>query len=358
MRHLPRWGLSRRRFLSGTGAVAAGITLSPRLGWGAEEKKLNLYNWDTYLGENTLADFKKSTGIEVALDLYADNDELFAKLQAGNPGYDVIVPTDNYVERMIRAGMLTPIDRSKIPNFKNVAPEFQVAAFDPGRKHSMPYTWGTVGIGYRKSKVKGTPDSWKWILDSDQYSGRISLLSEGITVIGMALKYLGYKLNTTDPAALKKAEALLIKQKPHIKVIAGDNGQDLLVSGEVDLAMEWNGDIVQVMSEDKDIGYALPKEGGLLWQDNLCIPKGAPHPENAHAFINFMLDADVAADVAETIGYATPNAAAKAKARAEYRNDPAIWPPQAALDKCEVQLYLGPEATRLYDETWTRIKAA
>ena len=164
--------LSRRRFLAGTGAVAAGLTFAPKLGWSAEEAKLNFYNWDTYIGETTLADFKDASGIEVKMDLFADNDELFAKLKEGNPGYDVIVPTNDYVERMITANMLLPINRAQITNFGNIDRAFQDAAFDPGRKHSMPYMWGTQGIGYRKSAVKGVPDSWKHLLDSDEYSGR------------------------------------------------------------------------------------------------------------------------------------------------------------------------------------------
>lgn len=236
--------LSRRGFLAGTGAVAAGVTLAPKLSWGVEEPKLNFYNWDTYIGETTLDDFKGVSGITVKMDLFADNDELFAKLKEGNPGYDLIVPTNDYVERMLLAKMLLPINRSLISNFKNLDPVFQDATFDPGRKYTVPYMWGTQGIGYRKSVVKSVPDSWQVLYDSDQYAGRIALLSDAGTVIGTALKYLGYSFNSTDPNQVKQAEELLIKQKPHIKVFAEDNGQDLLLSGEVDLTMEWNGDIL------------------------------------------------------------------------------------------------------------------
>ena len=351
--------ISRRSFLAGTGAVAAGITVLPRVGWSAEEAKLNFYNWDTYIGETTLDDFKKATGIEVKMDLFADNDELFAKLKEGNPGYDLIVPTNDFVERMIEAKMLTPLDHSKIPNFKkNVDPIFQDATFDPGRKYSMPYMWGTIGIGYRKSKVAQVPDSWKWLYDSDKYSGRMALLADGGTVIGMGLKYLGYSLNSKNPAEIRKVEEMLIRQKPHIKVFAEDNGQDLLASGEVDLTMEWNGDILQVMAEDDDIGYAVPKEGGLLWQDCLCIPNGGPHPDNAHKFINFILDGEVGAAIADFIQYATPNAAAKRILGGEYASNPAIFPPDEVTRKCETAIYQGPDVVRMYDEAWTRINAA
>lgn len=351
--------LSRRSFLAGTGAVAAGLSIGPKLAWSAEEAKLNFYNWDTYIGETTLSDFQDASGIEVTMDLFADNDELFAKLKEGNPGYDLIVPTNDYVERMIVAGMLDKLDHSKIPNFKkNVAPAFQEAQFDPGRQYSMPYMWGTQGIGYRKSRVNGVPDSWKVLMDSDEYSGRLALLGEAASVIGIALKYLGYSYNATDPKEIKAAEELLIKQKPHIKVFAEDNGQDLLLSGEVDLTMEWNGDILQVMAEDDDISYVVPQEGSLVWQDCLCIPTGAPHPDNAHQFINYILEAEAGAAIADFIQYATPNAAARALLPAEYSQNPAIFPDDATLARCEPALYQGEEVQRLLDEAWTRIQAA
>ena len=354
----PISGVSRRSFLASLSAVAAGVTLLPRGAWSEEEKKLNFYNWDTYIGETTLADFKKASDIDVKMDLFADNDELFAKLKEGNPGYDLIVPTNDYAERMIKAGMLVELDRASVRNFANVDPVFQDAQFDPGRKYSIPYMWGTVGIGYRKSAVNEIPNSWEWLYNSDKYTGRIALLADASTVIQMGLKYLGHPLNSTDPVLIKQVEDMLIKQKPHIKVFAEDNGQDLLASGEVDLTMEWNGDILQVMTEDDDVGYTVPKEGGLLWQDCLCIPKDAPHPQNAHAFMNFILEADAGAAIADFIQYATPNAAAKVKMSEEYRNNPAIFPPEEVTKISEASIYKGEDYQRLIDETWTRIQAA
>jgi spermidine/putrescine transport system substrate-binding protein len=354
----PRFRSTRRSFLMGTGALAVGLTLPKRFAAAQEEKKLNLYNWDTYIGETTLEDFKNATGIEVKMDLYADNDELFAKLKEGNPGYDVIVPTNDYLERMIIAGMVIPLDHSKIPNMANIDEPFKEATFDPGRKHSVPYMWGTLGIGYRKSKVEGTVDSWKYVLDDPKYAGRVSLLGDAQNVLGAALKYLGFSYNSVNPEELKKAEELLIANKKNVKVYADDNGQDLLASGEVDLAQEWNGDVLQVMADDKDLAYVVPTEGSLLWQDTLAIPKGAPHPENAHAFINYVLDGEVGAKIAETIQYATPNAAAKKLMSKEYLENPAIFPPAEVVAKCEAGIYVGEEGTRLRDEAWTRITAA
>ena len=358
MKKYLRRGVSRRSILAATGAAAVGVSLRPTLAGAAEEPKLNFYNWDTYIGETTLDDFEDVSGIEVSMDLFADNDELFAKLKEGNPGYDLIVPTNDFVERMIEADMIVPLDHSKIPNIANIDPVFREAAFDPGRRFSLPYMWGTIGIGYRKSKVDQVPDSWKWLYDSDRYSGRVALLGDCTAVVQMGLKYLGYPLNETNRSVIQQVEDMLIRQKPHIRVFAEDNGQDLLLSGEVDLTMEWNGDILQVMEEDDDIGYVVPQEGGLLWQDCLCIPKGAPHPENAHRFIDYILDAEAGAAIADYIYYATPNAAAKALMSADYTENPAIFPSEEVIKRCEASIFQGSDYARLIDETWTRIQAA
>jgi len=352
---------SRRSVLQGLGAAAIGISLSSktRPAWAAEEKKLNFYNWDTYIGETTLPDFQKETGIDVNMSLFATNDELFAKLRAGNPGFDVIVPGSEFVERMIQADMLEPLDHAKIPNIKNVAPAFiDDAPYDPGRKYSMPYTWLVIGIGYRKSKVKEIPDSWKYLFDSDQYKGRIAVMSDASELFRNCFKYLGHSINDKSPELLKQAETLLIKQKPNIKSFHEDNGQDLLLSGEVDVVMEYNGDIAQVMIEDDDLDFVVPKEGAMKQSDTLAIPKGAPHPENALEFINFILNAKVGAEISETIKYPSPNAAAVALMPASYKDNPVIFPPAEILAKCEYPNYLGPEYSRLLDEAMTRLRAA
>ncbi len=355
----PRFAPSRRSLLKGTGAMLAGVSFLPRFSLAEEEKKLNLYNYDTYMGETTLADFNGATGIEAKLDLFADMDELFSKMKAGNPGYDAIVVANDYVERMVKANMLSPIDHSKIPNMSNIDPDFLDPKFDPGRKFSLPYMWGTIGIGYRKSAVgEEKMDTWKILFESDKFAGKISVLGDAQNVLGSAMKYLGFSFNSTDPAEFKKVEELLIAQKKNIKVFAPDNGQDLLASGEVVACMEWNGDIAQVMVEDKDLTYVVPQEGGSRWEDTWTIPTGGKHPENAHAFLNFILDAENGKNIATTVQYATPNAAAKKLMPPDYVDSPAIYPPKDILAKCENVIYLGEELQKMRDEVWTKIQAA
>ena len=351
---------SRRSFLSALGAAGVGIALPSARAFAAEEPRLNFYNWDTYIGETTLADFQAASGVEVKMDLYGDNTELFAKMREGNPGYDVIVPSNDYVDRMRVAGLLSPLDHSRIPNFRaNIAPDFQDAAFDPGRKFSMPYMWGTMGIGYRKSKMR-RPVSWSsvWGPESEKHKGKIAWISEPGSMLGMAMRYHGKSYNSKDPMEIRAAADQLIRYKGNVRTIAEDNGQDLLASGECDLVVEWSGDIAQLQKEDPDVDYVIPREGSYVWQDCLCVPTGAPHPDNAHAFINFLLDAEVGRDLAEFIEYATPNEAARKLTSAAYRGSSITFPSEAEMRALEDSLYLGEARSELIEEEWTRVLSA
>lgn len=357
-------GASRRSILQQTGAAAVGISfagLASSCGEsGGGGRSINFYNWDTYIGETTLDDFKEASGVTVNMSLFATNDELFAKLRAGNPGYDVIVPSNEFVTRMAQAQMLIPLDKAKIPNFANLAPEFQDASFDPGRQYSMPYTWLTLGLGYRKSAMDGVPDSWKWVFDSDRYAGKIALLSESADLIRLCAKYKGHSVNGIPDALLSEIEQMLIAQKPYVKAFHEDNGQDLLVSGEVDIVIEYSGDIAQIMSEEggDEFDYVIPKEGTLINQDCLCIPVGAPNPDDAHAFINYILDAEAGAAIADYIQYGTPNAAARALLPDSYKDNPVIFPPADKMAVSEYGAFEGPERAQLYEEIITRVRAA
>lgn len=352
--------ISRRSFIKGVSTVAVGISVLPvhKLN-AAEGKKLNFYNWDTYIGETTLSDFRKSSGINVKMDLFADNSELFAKLRAGNPGYDLIVPTNDFVARMVDAKMLQKLNHKLIPNMKNLDKDWMNLSFDKKNAYSIPYMWGTMGIGYRKSAVKGTKiNTMKYILDSSKFSGRIAWISEGTTMFDLAMKYLGYNPEAPTIKAILAAEKLLIKQKKHVKVIAEDNGQDLLASRDVDICIEWSGDISQVSEEDKDIAYAILSDGSYRWCDNLAIPKGAPHPKNAHAFINYLLDPKVGVDIAEFIGYGTPNKAAYKLASSKYKSDKSRFPNKSILKKLFFPKYNGEKIVSRIEKAWTRVLAS
>lgn len=368
---------SRRAFMAAFGATAAGFTLAACGSGGGDAAKggeapgtvsiegsegnaLRFLNWDTYIGETTLADFQAASGVEVQMDLFANNDELLAKFATGNPGYDVIMPSNEYVTRMAQANLLMELDHTKIPNMANLLPEFQDVAFDPGRKFSMPYTWLVLGIGYRKSKMAGgaAPASWKVMFDSDEYKGRITLLKESADLFRLVFKYMGSSINDFSPELLAQAEQMLIRQKANIKNFHEDNGQDMLLAGEVDLALEYNGDIAQAQKEDPDIDFVVPSEGSLINSDCMCIPAGAPHPNNAHAFINYLLDGRVGADITKAIQYGTPNAAAKALMDEDYKSNPIVFPPAEVMAKCEYGEFQSLDVSRAFEAAMTRVQAA
>jgi spermidine/putrescine transport system substrate-binding protein len=359
-----RGGASRRSLLQQFGAAAIGVSFAGGLSacGGGGGRVVNFYNWDTYIGPTTLDDFEAATGVPVRMSLFATNDELFARLRAGNPGFDVIVPSNEFVTRMSQAQMIQELDRSLIPNFSNLAPEFQDAPFDPGRRYSVPYTWLTLGIGYRKSAMPPNfvPNSWRYLFDSPQFTQRIAVLSESADLIRLCAKYQGISLNAIPEANLTSIEQMLIRQKRHIKAFHEDDGQDLLVSGEVDLVLEYCGDIAQVITEhgDTDYGWVIPNEGTLINQDCLCIPAGAPNVADAHAFINYLLDAEASKKITQEIEYPTPNRAARDLMPDSYKNNPVIFPSAEIMARSEYGAFEGDERARLYEEIFTRISAA
>ena len=317
---------------------------------------LKILNFDDYFSEDTLSNFKIQSGKSIILDTYGSDSEAIAKLLRSNPRYDLLFISDNMVEHFIRlGGILSLIDKSKLPNIVNIEESFFKASFDPGRKYSMPYFWGTLGIGYRKSAFKKKPDSLKFLFDSAEHSGRIALLADGTLNIQMALKYLGYSLNTTNKKEIDEAAALIKKQKKHIKVFAADNGQDLLKEGVVDIVLEYNGDMLQLMDESDEFGFVVPKEGTLLWEDCVVIPARAPHTKTAHHFINYLFDEKVAIELSDYLQYATPNAKAKAKMPDSYRDNRTIFPSKETLKKCEKIQYNGAKVKSWYDSAWAEI---
>ncbi|MDH3691458.1 MAG: extracellular solute-binding protein [Gammaproteobacteria bacterium] len=345
---------SRRSFLQVTGAAAVAVSFGGRVS--AASDQLNVYNWDTYIGNTTLDTFTEKTGVKVQYDLYANLEEMFAKFQAGNPGYDVIFPSDYMIETMIAADMLEELDRSLLPNFKHIDANFLDPAFDPGCKYNIPYFWGSCGIGYRKSKV-GKVDSWKVLLESEEFAGRMALLADQRFVMGVALLYLGYSANTTNPDEINAARDLLIKAKKNLKGFVPDSGQDMLISGDIDVVMEWNGDVLKVMEEDDDLTYVIPKEGTVIWVDGVCIPKGGPNIENAYKFLNHLHEPQVNAEVANTVHYATSNKSAHEFVSKDDLNNPAIYAPDDVVARSQALSDVG-DALPLYDAAWTAIQAA
>ncbi len=328
-RTMPAVSLARRRFLGG--ASALGLSLK----WGQAAAQtagghVNVYNWPDYAAPNTVEDFQRVSGIEAHYEVFTDDDELFARLRGSNPGFDLIVPGNANVERMLEAGMLMPLEHARIPNIANLDPFFLDPPFDPGRQFSLPYLWGSIGIGYRKSALGYVPRSWKDLFDGSDQHHRIALLREPLIVTRLAIKALGGSLNDLSEANLAAAERLLARRDPTSVIFAPDNGQDLLLSGEVDMAMEWNTDVMRAMDTDDDIAFVLPEEGGLLWEDALCIPNGAPNVDNAYALINFLLSAEAGAAIAAYTRHATPNSAALALLDLSYTTHPAILPTPTA----------------------------
>jgi spermidine/putrescine transport system substrate-binding protein len=348
--------VGRRHFLAGTVAATATVSFAKRLAAQTGSGSLRLYSWPDYTGTSTLADFKASSGISVSVDFYDNSDEMLRTISGADHPYDIVIASYDYIEEMIRKGLLLPLDRGRIPNIANLYPVFNDAVFDPGRRYSTPFLWGTQGICFRRSAVSAIPDSWRVLLESDVYSGRMAL--PGPDTLGLALKYLGYSYNSVDPGELEAAGALLIRQKSHVKAFVGPEGVELLAKGDVDLAVGWNSEALRLMEEDEDIDYRVPREGGLLWQDCVCIPRSASNPNGAHRLIDYSLEAEVAAAIAEELWYATPNRAAVALLPKAYREDHTIFPGMEIIKRCEPALDLGEAGTRLRNQIWRRVSEA
>ncbi len=349
--------LTRRRFLRDSLATTT-ISLTSLQTVLAAGKKIKLYNWDTYMGETTLADFKKVSGIEVEETIFDNVRNASKEIGTGKSGYDLFVPSHDDLKQLIDAQALLPLKRKWLPNFKNLAPEWQSTVFDVKNAHSIPYMWGTQGIGYRKSAVKGDigdMGDMKWVLNSDRYSGRIAWFTDGVNMMRLALEYLGVGINATDKKAILEAEKLMSKQKKHVKVLTDDEGQDLLLSREIDVCPEWSGDISQAQREDNDIDYAIAHNGSSIWYDSLVIPKDTANARNAHAFLNYILDAEVGRDIAEYIGYATPNQAALKLTSKQYRDDPIQFPPASLVRKLPVVQAQDPSYYALVEESWKKV---
>jgi spermidine/putrescine transport system permease protein len=355
------WRLEQgRRMATSVPPALAGLFLlgAPFLagnpGTGAQ-RELNVYIWSGYIAPETIKRFEDRQGVRVNLDLYDSNEALMAKVQAGNAGYDVLCPSNYIVEILLQQKLLLALEHSALPNLRHIDRRFLDQSYDPGNRHSVPYVWGTAGIGYRKSRA-GTVDSWAALWDP-RFKGRILMLDDARESLGAALKWKGYSLNTTERGPLDLAQRLLIEQKPLVRTYNTSNYEDILLSGDVWLAQGWSGQFAKAMDQDRDIDYVIPREGSSLFLDNLVIPVDAPHAELAHAFLNYVMEPEVAAEICTTMRYSTPNRAAVALVPEHVRRNPATFPPADALARAELIVDIG-EATALYDRLWTEVKTA
>lgn len=320
-----------------------------------EEQKLNLYIWTNYLPDDVVADFKKETGIALTIDTFDSNEAVLEKLQSGVAEYDLVVPSDYAMKILAPQNLVRKLDLTKLPNFKNLDPRFLDQQYDPGNGHSIPYTWGTTGIGYNRAKV-GAIDSWQALFDPKN-KGRILMLDDMREAFGAALKIMGKSINEKDPAILRAAADKLKAQKALVRTYNSADFANLLAAGDVDLAQGFNGELAEAVAEHPTtLAYVIPKEGGTLWIDNLAIPTQAKHVEAAYAFMNFVMRPDIAARIVNGVHYASPNREAFAKIDPKITGDPSIYPPKEVLDRCELVEDVG-ETTQLLDRLWTEIKA-
>jgi putrescine transport system substrate-binding protein len=339
----------------------------------AEEKVVNVYNWSDYIDPAMLEKFTEETGIKVNYDVFDSNEVVETKLLSGNTGYDVVVPTASFLERQIKAGVFQPLDRSKLPNWPNLDTDIlaRVAVHDPGNMYSVNHMWGTTGIGYNVEKVEAIMpdapvDSWQLVFDpaiaAKFKDCGISLLDAPNELVGAALAWLGKDPNSQSEEDLAAAEAVWMGIRDDVRMIHSSNYIDALANGEICVAVGWSGDILQARdrAEEADQGvvidYKVPKEGTLIWFDMYAVPADAPHPDNAHAFINFMMRPDVAAANSNFVNYATGNAAAVEFLDPSVRDDPGVYPPPDVKAKLFPDLAKSAEYTRLLNRAWTRFR--
>jgi len=302
-----------------------------------------------------VADFERRTGCEVHVDTYSSNEALLEKLQSGVADYDLVVPSDYMLRILVAQGLLHPLDHARLGRFANLGRFFLDRDFDPGNRYSIPFLWGTTGFGYDRRKL-GVLDSWQALFDP-RHGGRILMLDDVREAFAAALELDGRSLNERDPAALRRAAERLKAQKPLVRTYNSSDFANLLAAGDVDIAQGYNGELARVVARDPArFAYVVPKEGATLWIDSLAVPRTTRHLAAAYAFLDYVLDPEVAARIVGGIRYATANQAAWPRIAPDIRRDSAIFPPPDVLARCTLLRDLG-DTTPLLDELWTEIKA-
>ncbi len=338
-------------------AGLCGCSKQSRLQYSAS-KQLNIQNWADYIHPQVIDEFERRYGIEVVYDTFASNEGLLAKMQAGLSAYDIVVPTSYTVKVLKTLGLIKALDKERIPNFKHLMPRFQNSAFDPNCHYSIPYTWGSTGIGFNQTAFgRGTQ---QWPCDWDVFwlarlAGRMTLLDDARETIGMALKRRGLSYNVVEEAPLRQALSDLLQQKPLTMAYTSDQVIIHLSSGDSLASLVFSGDAYQAAKVNSDIKYVIPNSGTSIWVDSWCIPTSAPHTDNAYLWLNFMLDPEIAAHTANYLGYASPNQTALKLINSHLKEDKNLYPPDSILDKCEEIVDIG-SAVFTYDKIWTELK--
>ena len=348
-----------RKLLFVSLAALAFTTANAQSDWtcpaGYAGQTLSVYNWATYVAEDTISNFEAACGVRVIYDTYGSDDDMLVRLRQGNPGFDIVVPSDSIVRLLIDEKLLEKIDHANLPNFGNLDPDFIGLPFDPGNDYTIPYQWGTVGIGYNTEKV---PEITSWA-DMFAYDGPVAWLEDTGAMVGMGLLMLGKDPNSEDAKEIDEAAKYLIDNGGNVVYIARDDGQEILVRGEADIVIEYSGDIFQIMDECEcdTYAYVIPEEGTNFWLDNLAIPKGAPNKALAEVFIDYVLDPHVAADISNYTAFGTPNLAAfdGGLIDPELAEDPAIYPSEAASEHLFFAVQ-SPEREALLNDAWDMIK--
>ena len=350
--------------------VGAGITLAVSV---EAAPTVHIYNWSDYIGPDTLANFEKATGIKPVYDVFDSNETLEGKLLAGRTGYDVVVPSNHFLGKQIKAGAFQKLDKSLLTNYANLDPALlkRLEKNDPGNQYSVPYLWGTNGIGYNVDKVKEVLgvdhiDSWAVLFEPENMKKLatcgVSFMDSADEMLPAVLNYMGLNPNSTNPEDYKKAEEKLLKVRPYVTYFHSSKYISDLANGNICVAAGFSGDVFQAKARAAEAGkgvniaYTIPKEGGNLWFDVLAIPKDATNVKEAHAFINYLLQPEVIAQVSDQVGYANPNPGADKLMEQSIRTDAAVYPPQAVLDRTFVNFELPPKVQRLMTRSWTKVK--
>ncbi len=340
----------------------------------AQDNVLHVYNWSDYIAEDTIEKFEAATGIEVTYDVYDSNEVLEAKMLAGSSGYDIVVPTSDFLQRQIAAGVYAELDYSLLPNASNMDAELMAgaAAYDTDNAHAVIYMWGTTGIGYNVEMIAERlgedyeVDSWALIFDPE-ISGKladcgISMLDAPTEMLPAAMNYLGLSPNSTDKADFEAGAALLESVRENIRYFHSSQYISDLANGDICVSVGWSGDVFQALYRAEEaengveVGYVIPKEGALQWFDMLAIPADAPHPEAAHAFINFIMDAQITADITDYVWYANGNEASMSLVDPDITSDPGIFPTEEAKAALWASVPYDARTDRTVTRLWTRVK--